>query len=236
MIICPVCNKENHHLAGACTACGSFLQQRVENLDLFATIGHIVDAPGKTFHTIAVARHKNFIYILSALYGWPVVFTVFWYIHAGEQSTSLLTFLTAGFAIGPVVGLTLFLYAGLLLWIAARIMRSKISFRNAVATLVYSAAPFLLVFFIYLPMVILTYGLYFFTKNPSPYDLKPLSFIIIVSLAGLSYLWSASLLLVGIRIVTGTRWYSSLAIWFLTLIVVGGTVAVILASVSGWSR
>jgi hypothetical protein len=236
MISCPVCHKENHHLAVICTGCGCFLQQRIENLDLFATIGHIVDAPGKTFHTIAIARHKNFVYILSALCGWAIVFTFFWYTKAGEQSPSLLTFLIAGFSVSPVVGLISFLYAGFLLWIAARMVRSKISFRNAVATLVYGASPFLLVVFICLPMAILTFGLYFFTKNPSPYEIKPVSLIIIVSLAGLSYLWSAVLMLLGIRVVTGTRWLSAVAIWSLLLLLTGGTVAFILRSISGWSR
>ncbi|HUN66639.1 MAG TPA: YIP1 family protein [Bacteroidota bacterium] len=235
MIICPVCTKENHHLAVTCTACGSFLQQRIENLDLFATIGHLAESPGKTFHTIAVARHKNFAYILATAFGWPVVFTFFWYIHAGELTRSLLTFLTAGILLGPAVGLIGFHYGSFLLWVGARAFRSTISFRNAFATTVYSAVPFLIPLLVLLPMAVLTYGLFFFTKNPSPYELKPLSFILIAALAGLSYFWSALLYLIGIRRVTGIRWFPAVVLWIVMLALAGLTAGALLYSLSGWS-
>ena len=68
-MLCPICQHENHHLAVVCVSCGSYLQTRVDNLDLFATAGKLIERPRQAFHAIAISRHKNYTILLATLSG-----------------------------------------------------------------------------------------------------------------------------------------------------------------------
>lgn len=206
MIRCTVCNSENHHLAIVCTTCGSFLQTRIENLDLFQTAWNILEKPGRTFHRIAVARHKNYMLVLAAITGIALTFFIFWLIKAGDHTTSLLNLLAAGFSVGPVFGIVVAGLIALALRFAGRSKGEKIGFRNAYAVTSYAAVPIAFSVILLLPLELMTFGIYFFTANPSPYLLKPVSYVILLALDGAFAAWSVCLYLVGVKRLSGLRW------------------------------
>ncbi len=221
MIVCPICAQPNHHLAVTCRKCGSFLQPRFENLDLFLTMGRLIESPFKTFHVIATARHKNFSYILAALSGWAVVFTFFWAIHAGEYASSFLNILLAGLITGICVGIPWSAVVASCLVIASRIWQARISFKNSIALTAYSSIPLILIFVALFPVIFLTFGRYFFTREPSPATLRPFSYHVI---AGIHYglcAWASVLFLIGIKVMAGASWKRTLAVWSTTLILIG---------------
>ena len=221
---CPICHSENHHLAVTCRRCGSFLQARIENLDLFTTLGHLIEAPSRTFHSIAIARHKNYVFLLSAVVGWPIVFSFFWLIHAGEYASSFLNLLIAGIATGPAVGLVVVSFVAFLLVMISKIIKMRISFYNSFALIAYSGTPIIYLFIFVFPVIFLTFGIYFFTLNPSPAFLRPFSFWMLMAVYyGLSA-WALVLFLVGIKVMSGARWSSSLLVWGITCLTAGGVI------------
>jgi hypothetical protein len=222
MIICPICHTANQHLAVSCTLCGCFIQPRVENLDLFSTLGHLIESPLKTFHTIAVARHKNFIVILSAIFGWPLVFTLFWLMHAGEYASSFLNLLLAGMATGPAAGVILVTLVAFLLSTVSKLTRRKISFKNSFALAAYSFTPFIYIFIFVFPVIFLTFGIYFFTLNPSPSFLRPFSYHVLTILHYCVSAWALILFLMGIKVMSDGRWSSALVVWGTTCGVTAG--------------
>ncbi len=224
MNTCPICQRDNHHLAVTCANCGSFLQGRIENLDLFSTLGHLIESPFKTFHSIAIARHKNYVFLLSAVAGIPVVFTLFWIIHAGEYATSFLNLLIAGFATGPAVGLTVVSFIALLLTLMSRIIRSRISFYNSIAVVAYSCTPVIYIFIFVFPVIFLTFGIYFFTLNPSPALLRPFSYYLLLILYYCLSAWALVLFLFGIKVASGAGWRRALLAWGATCVVAGGVI------------
>ncbi len=212
MITCTICRTENHHLAVTCAGCGSFLQQRVETLDLFQTLGHLIESPRKTFHTIGVSRHKNYAIVLSMAAGWPLVFFVFWALKAGEHAPTFLHLLLAGLATGPFFGLISLLLLAALTAIGTRLLKHRVSFRNSFALLAYACMPWLFVLLFVLPVVFLSFGIYFFTGNPSPAILRPFSFYAIASLTVAFALWGVVLLVVGMKQLSGAGWRFSLLV------------------------
>ncbi len=223
MITCPICRRENHHLAVTCAGCGGFLQQRVETLDLFATLGRLIESPRRTFHTIGVARHKNYTTLLSMAIGWPLIFAVFWIAKAGEHAPSFLHLLLAGLATGPLAGLVSFLFVACVMAICTRLLRRRVSFRNAFALLAYGFMPHLFVLVFLLPVVFLSFGLYFFTGNPAPQMLRPFSFYAIAALYVGFTLWTVILLLVGMREMSGAGWRISAIAVLLPMVLYAGT-------------
>lgn len=231
MIVCAVCHTENSHLAITCKRCGGFLQARIENLDLFSVAWKVLERPRKAFHIVAVAQHKNYSLLLSGIAGVGIVFFLFWSIEAGEYSESLINLMAAGFASGPLIGL-------LIVWSYAVCMRLisvfsnvRISLWQLYAVTSYALVPVVASVVFVLPIELMTFGLYFFTKNPSPYLLKPLSYVIMLILDGGFALWAFILLLVGTKTLFNGGWWMTIVRVLIAVAIVVGSVVVVLVQV-----
>ncbi len=227
MITCTVCHAENHHLAIVCTQCRGYLQTRVDALDLFATAWRVIDKPKKAFHRISVAQHKNYTYVLSAIAGIALVFFIFWLMNAGEYTSSLINILGAGFTVGPIIGIITVLVYSFILKIMMKVFKADSSFRNVVAVNAYALVPIVISVVLVLPIELMTFGSFFFSKNPSPLMLKPTSYIILLGLDGLFALWGIVLLIIGTNVLMSKGWIKSLSTTVISL----GLVAVIIASI-----
>ena len=188
----------------------------------------IIERPFRGFRTIALAHHKNYAVSLSAISGIGLTFSVFWVIKAGEYAESLVHLLTAGIVSGFPVGMIIVLLMSLSITAVARALGTYVRIRDAYSIVAYSLVPIILTVLLLLPIEVLTFGLFFFTRNPSPYLLKPLSYIVLIGLDGAFTLWSLMLLLIGITVLLDGKWLKSVTIAFLALcLVVGISVAIL---------
>jgi hypothetical protein len=231
MIPCPVCHAENSHLATVCTKCGSFLQQRIENIDLFSCAWSILEKPARAFRTISLARHKNYMVLLSAAAGIGFVFGFFWLAKMGEYAQNLVNILAAGLALGPPAGILILLFVSLTIIVSARCMRLRVRLRDAYAVAAYASLPVILTVILFLPIEIMSFGSYFFARSPSPYSIRPFSYVTLLGLDGTFALWSLFLLFIGIRVLFNAGWMKSGAAVLAALIVTGLLVAVALRAV-----
>jgi len=222
MISCPVCQTQNHHLAVKCKSCGGYIQTKIENLDLFTTAWNVLERPSHAFHTIAVAQHKNYSVIIPAISGVAITFFYFWIVKAGEATNSLINFLAAGLAVSPFVGIATSLIIALLLKLTVIATGRHVSFRNAFSVIAYTQIPLVISVILVFPLELMTFGLFFFTTNPSPYQLKPIPYMLLIGLDGLFTFWSFLLVWFGIRKLTdGGRLYSFLVYCMVSLVITG---------------
>ncbi len=222
MINCPVCSTDNHHLAIICKKCGAYLQNKIETLDLFTTAWRVLERPSKTFHTISVSRHKNYSIFLSLVAGIGFTFFIFWLINAGELTNSLLRFLGTGLLIGPPLGLLTVVIFSIVCVIIARIMRMKMQFKNCYAVTAYALIPMVFSVVLVLPLEIMTFGVYFFSKNPSPYLLKPTTYVLLLILDGIFAIWTVILIEIGIKKLTDRGHVTAIFIMCIGIGVVAG--------------
>lgn len=171
-----------------------------------------MESPLTTFHAIAIARHKNYMLFLSSLFGFALIFFLFFAVKAAEYTDSLLNILIAGIVVGPILGLISVLTFALFAKIAGAIINAKASFKQIIAVTAYGLVPIIISFVVILPIEIMTFGLYLFSKNPSPYTLKPVSFLLLGGIDILFTLWSFILLIIGLRMVFSTSWMKSIMI------------------------
>lgn len=197
MRTCPTCGTNNDDYAVVCSNCKGFLQNRVPNLDLFDTAWGILHAPTKTFRRIALAEHKNYVIALFCLFGVAVSFSAFWYFKIGEHFDTLLGVIIAALLGGPPLGLALWLLLTGLYWGVAKMFGVPASFRNAYSVLAYSFLPIILTLPIVLPIELLTFGMYLFTSNPSPYVIKPVSFVVLAGFDAVMSIWTIVLVTAG---------------------------------------
>ncbi|MBI5021025.1 MAG: YIP1 family protein [Ignavibacteriales bacterium] len=217
MIICPVCETENQHLAINCSKCRGYLQQKIETLDLFSIAWLLIESPKKAFHKIAIATHKNYIIFLSAIAGVGLLFSTFWFYKIGDHVSSLLKFLGIGISSGLIFGQIFILLLSLIVWLIFKIEKRSVKFRQVFAVSAYSSIPIIISVIILLPLEVLTFGTYFFATNPSPYLLKPFSYIVLLGLDFLFGLWSFILLGIGINKLRDGGWIRSFLIEIVSL-------------------
>jgi hypothetical protein len=223
MIRCSVCGTENDDLAVLCRSCKSYLQTKVDTLDLFGTIWMLMEAPRRAMKRIVLSRYKNYVYFLSSLFGISIVYTVMWYRNLGKVFNDLFILLLGGLIAGPVVGILCGLLISVVLALFARMLGGKATIRNTFAVLAYSTVPIIFSLVFILPVEVAVFGLSFFDNNPSPLVLKPVEYVILIGLDVLATLWSWFLLVEGIVVANGfTRIRSALA----------GAVVLVLAGLS----
>lgn len=205
MIRCPVCGADNNELNLVCSVCRSYLQTKVDALDLFSTMWGIIEAPQQTFKKIVIARHKNYVFFLTALFGISIVYGVFWLRNIGEWFVNLLTLLGSGFLLGVPVGLVLGVAIASVLKILSKILGGGVSLRNMFAITAYASVPIVLSLVFVLPVEVALFGREFFNNNPSPMVLKPVIYTLLLSFNGASILWSLILLAEGTALANGFR-------------------------------
>ena len=215
---CTVCGKENGHLAVVCTHCGAYLQGKTENLDLFATSWGIIERPRRTFHFISIARHKNYVFFLSSIAGIAFAFLFFWILKVGEYSDTLFNIIVAGTATGPFIGIGVVLSYALLVKLASLIIHGQARFIQIYAVASYALVPVVASVVLILPIELMTFGTYFFTRNPSPYTINPGIYMALVSLDGAFALWTVMLLAIGFRTLFNLAWSRILFILIVSIL------------------
>jgi hypothetical protein len=197
MIACPVCGRSNDDLRTTCIGCGSFLQGRVDVLDLFATLWGLLEAPQRTMKRIALARHKNYTLVLSALFGVGLVLDIAWYKRLAEQFGSLIALVGTAVLAGPPAGLVTVLVVSLLLQRLTRLFGGHATLRNLYATTAFALFPFVAVLVFVVPLEIGIFGLDFFGTNPPPMVIKPVEYSILLALKAIAALYAVFLLIEG---------------------------------------
>lgn len=200
MIKCPVCLADNDAFAITCTSCKGYLQDRVPNLNLFEMGWKVLESPRKAFRTITLAEHKNYVLFLYSMFGVSFSFTAFWYLRLGRFYETLLDLIPWAFGAGIAFGLVALFVLSAVYHGLARIVGGSSGYRNSVASLGYSLTPIVISFFLVLPIELLTFGMYFFTWNPDPYTLNPVSYVVLIGFDVVVVLWSLWLAVLGTRV------------------------------------
>jgi len=188
-----------------CMRCGSFLQARVPTLDLFDTIWQLIESPRKAMRRIALAVHKNYVIFLSSFYGIGLAFFLLWVLNLGEAFSNLLYLIFTAILIGPALGIIHVFLTSLVGVLIGRLMRTRMQFSNVLGVAAYATIPVNLSVVFVLPIELMTFGLFMFAQNPSPFVIKPIPYIIFMVLDGLAILWSLSLFVIGVRTISNLR-------------------------------
>jgi len=194
---CPVCGAENESLAITCRSCKAFLQAKVDNLDLFATIWGLIESPGPTMRRIVLSSHKNYVLLLSALEGIGALMIFARWRDLG-RGTELGSIFGLSTILGIVGGIVMnYLLASFLLQVS-RIIGGRGSLRNIRAVLAFSGLPLAFWVVVFLPIEFGIFGKYLFEGNPSPAVLQPVPYYVLLTLETGLALWGLFLLATGL--------------------------------------
>ena len=212
MITCPVCGEQNDDLAVVCRSCKSYVQAKVDTLDLFSTIWGLIEAPSTTFKRIVLSRNKNYVIVLSSAFGIALLYGVFWYRNLGGLFPNVLILLGTGLFAGPLAGLLFALVSAFLIRGLARLLGGRSTLKNMFSVFAYSMVPVLFSLVFVLPVEVAIFGSYFFENNPSPLVISPVLYLALLGFDAIAGLWSLVLLVLGTRVVHGFSMPKAIAV------------------------
>jgi hypothetical protein len=197
MISCAVCAHPNDDLDTICASCGSYIQDRVPNLDFFATSWSLVESPKEGFHKIIRAEHKNYVLLLMTFLGIGTSFGLLWARHAGDEFANLIYLMLLGIVIGLAIALPIGLLMTVVVHWVLRLLGGKGTLRNTYGVFGWSLMPIMLSVSIVLPIELASIGLRLFSTNPSPMEVKPIVYTVLLGLDGVAALWMINLARIG---------------------------------------
>ncbi len=200
MISCSVCAQPNDDLDTVCVRCGSFLQDRIPNLDFFSTLWQLVESPKEAFHKIIIAEHKNYVLFLMTFLGIAVSFMLLWARHAGNEFDNLIYLLLLGCVLGAGIALPVGGLMAVTAHLLLKLFGGRGVMKNTYAVFGWSLTPIMLSVSIVLPIELASIGLRLFSTNPSPMDVKPVVYLVLTFFDLFAVLWSINLARVGLSI------------------------------------
>lgn len=168
MIVCPICNTENVHLEIICKSCGCFLQQKVENINLFEVLWLLLENPKRGLRLVALAKHKNYIFFISILIGISYTFKILEMIKIYDFINKPLFIFIGGLTLGIPIGFILLLTLTYLTTLLSKIFKlTRVKFKQIYSTFAFAGAPIIYILIFVFPIKIMVFGIHVFSENPS---------------------------------------------------------------------
>ncbi len=197
------------------------MRGRVYNIDLWKTIGLLVESPKKAFTEIVYSEHKNFITFIFLLVAAKLLVDIRFVAQLilGEFKTTTSLIFSYLIVVGVIASFILiysFVIKLVLQW-----YKIETRFRDNLSVLIYSLIPHVFgIFFLFL-LELVVFGDYLFSVNPNPFVIKGLIAYLFLGAEILIILWSVFLSYSAFRVQTSSIYISLLVtLIFYTLIAV----------------
>jgi hypothetical protein len=221
-IICSSCSTPNPPFKYICRKCNSFIRSRVYNIDLWKTLGSLVEKPKQAFEEIVYAEHKNFITFILLFVTIKLLVDIRFIsmVNVGQYQATSNLFISYLIVFGTIT--TYLLLFSIVLKLVLLTSEIETRFRDNLAVLIYSFLPhiFGLIFLFVLELVV--FGDYLFSVNPTPFVIKGLIAYLFLGAEVLLILWSVLLTYSALRVQTGSIYIGILStlIFYLLLAVI----------------
>lgn len=189
-VICKNCAAENSIYTHICTSCKYFIRDRVSNIDIWETIGSIIESPLIAFKKIVFSEHKNFIVFLSIFFALRILILSRFVSLVLAESAISTTPLIISYLIVLSSVIVLFVLISALVSFILNKKDYKVRFRDIYSLNIYSTIPNLFAVVILFPIEIIVFGDYLFSNNPNPFQVKTTIAYLLFSVELGMILWS----------------------------------------------
>ena len=172
IIVCKNCKEENPFYGIICKNCNSYLRERIFNIDLWKTIGLLIEDPGKAFEIIIQSEHKNFlvtIFLFASIKLFIDSMFISMLTHKAEPLFD--NFIISFFIIAASLAV-LFILLSIVLTTTNKLVGLKTRFRDNLSILIFSLLPHVFGLIILFVVEMTVFGGTLFSRNPSPFNIK----------------------------------------------------------------
>lgn len=189
-ITCQKCSHLNPLYTSICQNCKSYLRERVVNIDLWKTIGQLIEDPINAFRQIIFAENKNYLlFILLLLTIKNLIVSRFFSIpFLGKEGVTSSLFLS--YLMIFILTLLILIAFTFLLKILYKKITIDLRFKDIFSVNIYSFIPFIIGLVFIFPVELVVLGGDLFSNNPNPFQIKPIVSYLLLGFEILSFLWS----------------------------------------------
>lgn len=201
-LYCSNCGRENPLYKLNCVNCKSFLREKVVNINLWETIYKLLESPTEAFKQIIFSEHKNYVIFLT------ILIAVKFFFHSifannlvfGEDSLPENIFILL-----PVIffefTLTIIVIS-LILKFLSNYLRIETRFKDWYTVIIYSFVLQIFALFLLAPVEYALFGEYWFTFNPSPFQLKEAASYVMIGIEAVLLLWGYFMIIAALIAIT----------------------------------
>lgn len=221
VITCKNCSGENPYFSLICGNCRAYLRDRVVNIDLWKTVGGLIESPVKAFSDIIHAEHKNFIFLLSFLIGIKFFINALILSEPVFNGTQVFSHVVAVFFSSVGAVLVIAAIFSLLFTSFTKAFSVKTRYKDNFSFFIYSQIPHVFALVFLFPVELVLFGGFLFSSNPSPFLLKPTPAYTMAAMEGIMFLWSLVLGFWAVYAATRAKMYSLLVTLLYNIITAG---------------
>jgi len=194
---CKNCGSENPFYALICSNCKAYLRTRIPNIDLWLTIGKIIESPLDAIKNIIYAEHKNFTLLLLILAAIKIginalILNNALKIKSINNENIFNTILFTGIYV-----ISIFIVSILLITLINYVFHIKNRIKDNFSIYTYSFIPVIFALIILSPVEYALFGHYWFTFNPSPFIIKNLEAYTLIIFEMIFLLWNLILFILS---------------------------------------
>jgi len=208
IVKCPNCGAENPIYRLTCTDCGSYLRERVVNIDFWKTLWRLLYEPTAAFKKIIFAEHKNFVSVLLLIASIKIILIsafVSNYFNIPLFSYSNVFFVLS---ILLLVSILLIFIITYLITLLNNMLGLLTRFKDNLSILTFSFIPVIISLIFLTPIEYAIFGKYWFVHNPSPFLVDYFTAYVLVGIEVLMFLWTILLFATGIYVQSKNTFYS----------------------------
>lgn len=202
-IACKKCSAINPLYTSICENCGAFVRERVVNIDLFNTIGQLIEDTQSAFKQILFAENKNFIIFITIFLAIKnLILARFFSVPElgikGVSISFILSYLIILAFTFVIIGTFTFVQK-----IIYKNLKIEIRFKDIYSLNIYSFIPLIISLFFIFPVELVVLGGDIFSNNPNPFEIKPTVAYFLSGFEIILFVWSIVLLTKSIIFITG---------------------------------
>jgi len=205
---CSNCGAENPIYRLTCFECGSYLRERVVNIDFWKTLGTLLYEPTTALKKNIFAEHKNFVSVLLLIASIKVILISAFV--SNYFNTPLFSYTHIFFASSILLLISILLIFVLASFITLlnNVFGLLTRFKDNLSLLTYSFIPIIISLIILTPIEYAIFGKYWFVHNPSPFFIDYFTGYILTGIEVLMFLWTILLFAAGIYVQSKNKFYS----------------------------
>jgi hypothetical protein len=191
---CPICNSENFVLNLRCFNCGGLIRENFRTINLGEVLKDLVFNLNFGIKRILYSERKNYVSLLLVLLSIKLTLFTFYSSSILDQSLEIsinnLLLIVISFWIAVVLFISLVFKI-----IIGKIIGQKFSYKNFISIIAYSFLYYSIFGFFLFLLEIMLFGSYFFSNNPSIFQINFYKALAVISLELILILYSIYLLI-----------------------------------------
>ncbi|MDH7605977.1 MAG: hypothetical protein QHH13_13840 [Melioribacter sp.] len=195
--VCKNCGSENPFYSLICSNCKAYLRTRIPNIDLWFTIGKVIESPIEAIKNIIYAEHKNFTIFLLILSAIKIAINSLIINNAIKLKSIQNENILNAILFTGVFFIITFTVAIFFIYLINNLFHIKNRIKDNFSIYTYSLIPIIFALIILTPVEYALFGHYWFTFNPSPFIIKTTESYILIIIEVIFLLWSLILFIIS---------------------------------------